>query len=126
MSLRSYFPIAKTGVVASVPGDEQEIDLPCLLADGTTTHSLLRGKVLLVDGLIVPGNSGGPVMVSAGVRTRIDPATNQFQHTKSSVPNLIIGVVSSGFNGSGLTIVYATEYVKETILLAESVRATGH
>lgn len=67
-SLRNSFPIAKTGLLASLPGQEFLIKIADTNRAGILTTKLLQGKLLIVDGLIVHGNSGGPVILPSEVK----------------------------------------------------------
>lgn len=112
-SLRTDLPIAKAGYLSSMPGEELTVQLGCLARNQTQTAKMLSGKVILVDGLIVPGNSGGPVVLEYGLRTRLNPQTHQFEFTTAPIDNYVIGFISSGVGPSGLTTVIATDYIKE-------------
>jgi hypothetical protein len=121
-SLRNNYPIAKIGYLASIPG--QEVSIPQVVKNrrGSPVNTLLEGKFLVVDGLIVGGNSGGPVLLVGGVRVRRDPATNQLQFSTSPIKNYVIGVVSYGLGadglGAGLTVVVSSDYLFDLLQLA--------
>lgn len=81
---------------------------------GTTVSTVLDGKFLIVDGLIVPGNSGGPVLLAGGIRVARDAKTNQLEFSSIPVKNLVIGIVSLGLRG-GLTAVVSSDYVLDLL-----------
>ncbi|HHT9159876.1 MAG TPA: S1 family peptidase [Candidatus Brocadiaceae bacterium] len=114
-SLSTSYPIAKGGYIASLPGQEFRIDVPAVNRQGQQVKATIQGKILLVDGLIVPGNSGGPVVIPAETRVRIDPKTKQFQHSSQPTQNLVLGIVSAGLGSSGLTVVLGSDYILELI-----------
>jgi hypothetical protein len=114
-SLHNNYPIAKLGDLASQPGQEVSIPFPALDRTKKPGTAVFTGKFLVVDGLIVPGNSGGPVTLVGGIRTRRDPKTNELQYTDKPIPNLVLGVVSCGLGPSGLTIVVSSDYVLELV-----------
>jgi hypothetical protein len=114
-SLRDDYPIAKVGYLAAVPGQEVSIPFPAINRAGKVVRPVIEGKYLIVDGLIVPGNSVGPVVLVGGVRTRQDPATNRLEFTNRPLENDVIGVVSCGLGASGLTVVVSSDYVLDLI-----------
>lgn len=114
-SLTNNYPIAKAGYVASVSGQEFKIDIPIQNRAGRPIVAKIEGKFLVVDGLIVAGNSGGPVVIPAETKVRIDPATKQFQHTSEPTKNLVLGIVSLGLGSSGLTVVVSSDYILELL-----------
>ncbi len=113
-SLRNSYPIAKIGYLASSPGEEVSIPIRLQNRAGAQVDVTIEGKFLVVDGLIVPGNSGGPVVLAGGTRVRHDPVTNQIQFSDQSVQNYVAGVVSYGLGG-GLTLVIGSDYVAELL-----------
>ena len=114
-SLRDDYPLAKIGYLASAPGEEVSIPFPAVNRAGQRSISNTEGKFLLVDGLIVPGNSGGPVVLVGGVFTRRDPKTNQLEFTDKPIPNYVVGIVSTGLGQSGLTIVLSSDYLLDLL-----------
>lgn len=111
-SLRDNYPIAKMGYLASIPGEEVTIPIPQGVVNraGVRVPTVLDGKFLVIDGLIVNGNSGGPVVLVGGVRVGRDANTNQLQFTSHPIPNYVIGVVSYALGG-GLTVVVSSDYL---------------
>jgi trypsin-like peptidase len=109
-SLRNDYPIAKMGYLASIPGQEVSIPTSSTNRAGANVATVIEGKFLVVDGLIVNGNSGGPVVLVGGVRVRRDPTTNQLQFSDKPIQNYVIGVVSYGLGG-GLTAIVSSDYL---------------
>jgi len=114
-SQRNDYPIAKIGYLASIPGEEVSIPFPVVNRAGVATITTVEGKFVIVDGLIVPGNSGSPVVLVGGIRSRRDPQTNQLQFSTKPIPNLVIGVVSGSLGGSGLSVVISVDYVLDLL-----------
>lgn len=114
-SIRSSHPIAKAGYLSTVPGEVFAIDVPCKNRQGDPVVTRLEGKLLVVDGLIVPGNSGGPVVLPSELKIRRDPDTNQLHFATQQTKNYVIGIVSCGLTGSGLTLVYSSDYVIDLV-----------
>lgn len=114
-SLTTSYPIAKAGYLATEPGQLFALELTGKDRSGQPVKRRLEGKLLVVDGLLVPGNSGGPVVLPADLKVRRDPSTNQLQFATEQLKNYVIGVVSSSLDGSGLTLVYSVDYVLEVL-----------
>jgi hypothetical protein len=107
------YPIAKMGVLASVPGDEVSIPVKTSNRAKTPTDVRIDGKYLIVDGLITNGNSGGPVVLVGGGRMRLAKVGNAYhqQFLDEPIQNLVIGVVSGVLDGSGLSVVVSSDYL---------------
>jgi S1-C subfamily serine protease len=112
-SLKNSYPLAKIGYLASTPGEEVSIPVRLQNRARAWVNISIDGKFLVVDGLIVPGNSGGPVVLAGGIRVRHDPVTNQFQVSSQSIKNYVAGVVSYGLGG-GLTLV-SSDYLLDLL-----------
>ncbi|CAM3731363.1 trypsin-like peptidase domain-containing protein [Mucilaginibacter galii] len=97
-------PLIKSAVISSPMVNT--LDLPIMLANNQTTS--IYGKLILLDGYIVGGNSGGPVVVP---RRRYPEDKSNIHNEK----NRIIGIVSSVYTNTGLTIVYAADYIKDLV-----------
>jgi len=113
-SMKNNYPIAKIGYLASTPGEEVSVPIKVENRAGAVVSTSIDGKFLIVDGLIVPGNSGGPVVLAGGTRIRRDPTTNQLQFSDRSVKNYVAGVVSYALGG-GLTVVVSSDYLLELL-----------
>jgi hypothetical protein len=114
-SLRTSHPIAKSGYIATEPGKQFTLEIPCQSRSNTLVNSRIDGKLLVVDGLIVPGNSGGPVILPSELKVRREPDSNQLQFADKQTQNYVIGIVSMGLGASGLTLVYSSDYILELI-----------
>jgi|SRR5271157_280889 len=119
-SLRNDYPVAKIAYVASKPGEELSLPFPTLnRANVLVREVVLEGKFLLVDGLITNGNSGGPVVLMGGVKVGRDPKTNVLLFSGKPIPNNVVGIVSAGYSGSGLSIVVSSDYILELVDFSE-------
>jgi S1-C subfamily serine protease len=115
-SLKSNYPIAKSGYIASMPGEDFVANVPCVNRKGVIVNDTqIKGKLLVIDGLIVGGNSGGPVLLPSEIKSRLDPNTNQVQFTAEPVRNFVIGIVSSNLGPSGVNIAFSSDYILEVI-----------
>jgi hypothetical protein len=114
-SARTSYPIAKAGYLATVPGEEFVIDVPSSSRNQTQSMTRLEGKLLVIDGLIVPGNSGGPIVLPSELKLRRDPTTKQLQFATEQTKNFVIGVVSMAIGGSGLALVYSCDHVLDLV-----------
>lgn len=110
-SVTNSFPVAKSGYLSSVPGDQLSIDFPAVRRNGSKTVAHIVGKVFLVDGLIVPGNSGGPVILPSVIKSRYNPKSHVYERLSGPTANLVIGILSADLGGSGLSVVWSTDYV---------------
>jgi hypothetical protein len=114
-SLENNLPIAKFGFIASKPGELFSIKLISHNRKKQTREIILAGKLLIIDGLVVPGNSGGPVILPSVVKTRINPETQKWLHLAKATENLVIGILSGGFGQSGLSYSFSSDYIIEII-----------
>jgi S1-C subfamily serine protease len=124
-SLRNDYPIAKVGYLASQPGEEVSIPFPVINRANETTEQTINGKFLVVDGLIVPGNSGGPVVLVGGTRISRNPQTGSLQYLTEPVKNMVIGVVSCLLGPSGLSVVVSSDYVIDLMDAAHNPAVRG-
>lgn len=114
-SLLTNRPVAKAGYLAAIPGEDLAFTGTAKTCDGKKEAPvILRGKLLLVDGLIVPGNSGGPVLLPAGLSFGRDSTTGLFQ-IRMTKSNRIIGIISTILGPSGLSVAYSSDYIDELI-----------
>lgn len=106
-------PIGKSGYIASSLSGKLEVNL--LLEDKFKRQIPTRavGSFFLVDGLIIGGNSGGPIVIPKEVKTRLKDG--QMEHTAGILPNLIIGIVSMVMSGTGIAIVYSSDNILDLI-----------
>jgi Trypsin-like peptidase domain len=123
-STRTNHPIAKAEYLASLPMEEVTVPFPCQSAGSPRRVITFEGKILILDGLIVPGNSGGPVVLAGGPRFKHDPVSGQLETSTRDIKNYVIGIVSSTLGGSGLAIVYSSDYI--LALLDDISKTTPH
>lgn len=110
-SVLSSEPIAKGGYLATRPGVPFALDIRTKPRTGVEAATRVHGTVLLVDGLITNGNSGGPVVLASDLKVRRDPTNKQLQFFTEQPQNRIIGIVSMSLDTSGLTLVYASDFI---------------
>jgi hypothetical protein len=105
-------PIAKAGYISSVVTSQFQIDIP--VKDRNNRISIMRpkAKIFLVDGLIIGGNSGGPVVNPQEPKFRV--YNGKLEYT-NNMPNYIIGIVSMGFENTGLSVIYSCDHILEII-----------
>jgi hypothetical protein len=112
MISKSNEPIVKSGHIASsFSGD---LDLVERWTDRYNRNVELtnRSKYFLVDGIIIGGNSGGPV-ISPIINLSYERG-HAYLHDPP-LQNRIIGIVSYLKFNTGITIVYAADYILELI-----------
>ena len=122
-SQRTNHPIAKAAYLASIPGEEVSFPYICKSAFGRPDKNVkVEGKILVIDGLIVHGNSGSPVVLAGGTKIRHDPITGQLEWSTIDIQNLVTGIVASGWDGAGLTLVYSSDYILDLLDQAKSAK----
>jgi len=111
------YPLVKSGYFATVPGENFALDIPCQARNGMPEGKpkRLEGKLFAVDGLIMPGNSGGPIVLASDLKIRLNPTTKIFETASEKTPNYAIGIVSGGMGISGLTLVYSCDYIIDLV-----------
>jgi hypothetical protein len=110
----SNYPIAKSGFIASSLSGNLEIITTQQNRSKVQVQKKLSTKFYLVDGLIIGGNSGGPIICPKDFYYKVDDR-HQLQSVNYKVANLIIGIVSFGWPGTGLTVIYPCDYILELI-----------
>lgn len=113
-SSTNYYPIAKSGFISSGIGEELVVRFPVREKSGGSIDRELRGKLILLDGTLVNGNSGGPVILPAGRRERI-AEQGGVERTQGVIPNLVVGVQSQSVVEAGISVAFSSEYVLELI-----------
>lgn len=98
-------PIVKSAIISSPLSPTIDITMSIIDRHNVMKNNLVWGKLILIDGYIVGGNSGGPVFTPIQ-RTSADSKTSR---------NFVIGIVSSVYNNTGLSLVYASDYIKDLI-----------
>lgn len=118
-SKHSNEPIVKTGIISSSLSGDLEVYLPYKVKDDKGNDKIIHakpsGKYFLVDGLIIGGNSGGPVVSPKEAKFRVKDG--RFQHTKGEVDNLILGIVSMGLPGTGISVIYSCDHIFDVLNL---------
>lgn len=108
------FPLVRSGIIATRIGENFEDETKDL--DGNIRKRILRG--FLIDGGIVPGSSGSPVVLK--------PTTGRVVNgviIMDSAPPLLLGIVASTIyvpmhqSFAGLGLAFDAETVRETIEL---------
>lgn len=105
------FPIAKTGVVASALNGNLDI-----LVEVEKGKAPLRFNKMffMVDGLIIGGNSGGPIVAPREFRFLVNK-DRVFDSMIYSEQNPVLGIVSFGWENTGLTVIYPCDYILDLI-----------
>lgn len=111
-SFRTNQPVIKSGYVASSILGDLIVEQSWKSRTGANKNTVSEGKIFLVDGLIIPGNSGGPVVSSREVTWMI--VNKQLQHV-SEPDNYILGIVSNIYENTGITVVFSSEHILELI-----------
>jgi hypothetical protein len=104
-SLLTNYPVAKVGHLAARGGEELAIQ---------SGRVVYRGKLLLIDGLLVGGNSGGPIVLPGVGAQGVDLETGQIK-VRMSGSSRIIGIVSNKTSPDGLVIAFSSDYVRSLI-----------
>jgi len=110
-SLNNYYPVAKGGYISSLPGEELRLRLMCQNRTNAVTDTELKGKIYLVDGFIVGGNSGGPVVIPNDLKIWVE--NGQLKWLGNPIDQTI-GVVSQ-VGPHGLTVVFSSDFILELI-----------
>lgn len=107
--------IAKSGYISSSINGKLRVNLttPNLLGRQTTTSP--EGKFYLVDGLIIGGNSGGPVVKPRDITVSFDKGVIKYKPPANS--NRVLGIVSSIITNkegnTGIAIIYSADTILE-------------
>ncbi len=88
---------------------------------GKVSKYEIEGKLLLIDGMLIFGNSGGPVFAPVGIN--ITPLSKGKMNIKPIPFNYIVGIMSSSmmvYQGqyiysANLNFVYSSDYIIELI-----------
>jgi hypothetical protein len=87
--------------------------------DSTWCRLQISGKIFLVDGNIIGGNSGGPIVTGRQSVTRSGGASSSGQ---MQMKNVVIGVVSQGIARTGINIIYGCDYIFELLTFYRQFR----
>ena len=86
-SVTTSQPIAKVGYLATPPGELFTIDITTESRLGERRPTRVSGSLFLVDGLLVPGNSGSPLVLPSELKVRRAPDSNQLQFATEQTKN---------------------------------------
>ena len=111
VTLTTSHPVAKSGYLSSSTGEAIELHAIVKNRDDVATPATIAGNVLIVDGVLVPGNSGGPVIIPQDIKLCRKPNTQEMGIFTRERANMCIGLVSTGFVNSGLSIVWSCDYI---------------
>lgn len=106
-------PIAKAIHISSRIDGKQTYKVQSYDRKKILKEFILDKKFFLVDGKIINGNSGGPVIVPRNHKLLSMRNTDTYRTLE--VDNHVIGIVASGRLDSGIYIIYACDYAKEII-----------
>lgn len=109
----SNYPVAKAAFIASSLTGNLEITTNWKNRLGIQVPKKLSAKFFVVDGLIIGGNSGGPIISPRDFYYKVN--NNQLQSLMYKSENNIIGIVSFGWEGTGLTVIYPCDYILDLI-----------
>lgn len=110
----SNYPVAKAGYIASQLHGKLEINASVKNRSGAVVEKKLSRKFFVVDGLIIGGNSGGPIISPKDFYYKVN-SNHQLESLMFKSDNYIIGIVSFGWPGTGLTVIYPCDYILELI-----------
>ncbi|MCG2612676.1 hypothetical protein LZZ85_00230 [Terrimonas sp. NA20] len=104
-------PVLKSGIIASALTGDLEIASSWKNRKGAILTAVQSGSFFLVDGLIVGGNSGGPIVTPAEKIERKlgDRTLAKYQ------PNYVLGIVSHGVSGSGISTIFSSDTIIELL-----------
>jgi S1-C subfamily serine protease len=105
-------PLVKAGHLASSLDGKLEVEQVWINRNKKNVRTVSEGKIFIVDGLIISGNSGGPVVMSQEV-TWI--SVNGEYAALKNPQNLILGIVSNSYSNTGLTVVFSSNHIREVI-----------
>lgn len=105
--------IAKSGYIASSLSGKTEYEMIFLNRAKSPRKLYLKGKFFIVDGLLIPGNSGSPI-INPKEKNIYFPGGNTI-YKEQNIRNYVVGIMSSGVVGTGLSIVYSSDYFLELI-----------
>ena len=112
MITKSNEPIVKTGYIASSFSGDLGMKEKWENKFKKSVAAVNNTKYFLVDGLIIPGNSGGPVL-SPIINTFYE--NGQIYYQDPPIQNRILGIVSYIKPNTGICTVYAADYILELI-----------
>lgn len=111
-SFKTNEPLVKSGYLASSLDGNLVMEQNWINRQGMTIKTLIEGKIFIVDGLIIPGNSGGPVKISQEVGWFT--INGKLQHLQD-LKNYFIGIVSNIYTNTGLATIFSSDNILEVI-----------
>lgn len=112
-SKNTNLPIVKSGFISSSLSGDLEIYSNWKDRIGNIHKVSGEGKFFLVDGLIVGGNSGGPIVHPRQRKYKVEKG--QLSYTKDEIPNLVFGIVSYTLTDTGISVIYSSDHILELI-----------
>lgn len=115
-SLKTNLPIAKAAYISSSLDGDMELIVKVSkddCSDSVLCRSKIGGKIFLVDGNIIGGNSGGPIIL--GRQPVYATGGSIVTEDYKARGNVIVGIVSQGKPNTGINIIYGCDYIKELI-----------
>ncbi|SHM54410.1 trypsin-like peptidase domain-containing protein [Mucilaginibacter sp. OK098] len=101
-------PMVKSAIISSPLTSPIDVNMIMENRNHKFVSYNISAKLILIDGYIVGGNSGGPVFTPRD-KNISDPKTTQGQF------NYVIGIVSAVYNNTGLSLIYSSDYIKDLI-----------
>ncbi len=114
------YPIAKSGYIVSRIDGAKVIKFDFLDRNKNIVSREIQAKVVLLDGTLGGGTSGGPVVTPRGRRETINLHTGTARTGSKVMPNLVIGMQSPSFVESGISAAFSAEYIIELIHTAHN------
>lgn len=122
-SLTTNLPIAKAAYISSALDDSLNLKVWVTRKDSSWCRATIGGRIFLVDGNIIIGNSGGPIVTG---KQPTYAAAGGYLVTESyrEKGNVVIGIVSQGMGNTGINIIYGCDYIFELLELYAKFKAT--
>lgn len=106
-------PIIKSGYISSSLSGGLKINSDWISRSKKKIKTSAEGKFFLVDGLIIGGNSGGPIVHPKERKYKVE--NGQLAYTQGEIPNLIFGIVSFGLANTGISVIYSCDHIIEVL-----------
>lgn len=105
--------IGKSGYIASSLSGKLKLRISMQDKFKKVYPTTVVGSFFIIDGLIIGGNSGSPIVVPKEFKTRI--RNNEVQTSATPIPNLIIGIQSMSIDNTGLAIAYSSDNILDLV-----------
>lgn len=112
-STKTNAPIIKSGYISSSLSGNLAINTSLITRANKKVNTIIEGKYFLVDGLIIGGNSGGPIVHPNERKYKV--VDGRFQYTNIEIPNLIFGIVSSSLGNTGISVIFSCDHIIEVL-----------